>query len=316
MDKKLVFALVAIIAVIALVIYIVQRRPTTPTVQAAVSTQTVTLSSSNPNQTVYLTIQCGTSVSLSLSMQGGQPYGVYTVYTNYGTYTLNADANGNGTLNIQTPQLPSSVNYAVTISGPGIPGSGYVLNLIITTQPSTCSVSVPTPTPTTPPSGQQIWTFIWNQPVAGIVWWSSSPPPVNSGGNFELPPEWGAKLFSQMTEEWQVTVPNGAYVYVIVYYYIPTPGQEGPTNFSFQFYVNGNPVTVTSVGNQLSCGKVAQVQTSAGLTLNALTCCSFGNTSPGSTQIQLTGACTCTGFWCMNCPGDVTYWGFGFMTQT
>ena len=317
MDKKLALIIVALVAVVAVAVYFVQRK-IAPTIQAAVANQqTVTLSSSNPNQSVSITIQCGTPISLSLYMQGGQPYATYTVYTNYGTYTLTADANGNGSLNIQTPAITSNVNYAVTISGPGISGLGYTLNVYITTVPSACTGPVPTPTPTTPPPGQEVWTFIWSQPVIGIVYWSAYPPPVNSDGNFELPPQmWGAKLFSQATAEWSVTVPQGAYVYVIVYYVIPSPGQEGPTNFYFQMYVNGSPVTVTSVGGQLSCGYSTQVQLSNGLNLQALTCCSFGNTQVGSNQIQLTGACHCTGFWCMNCPGDVTYWGFGFMTQT
>jgi len=108
----------------------------TVSLQAALGqSQAVTLSNSNPSQSVSINIPYNDTIGITVSISGGQPYSSYDITINSSHFVsiggqryIDTNGQGSGSTNISISSLYSSVTITVTITGPGIPSS-YVLTL-------------------------------------------------------------------------------------------------------------------------------------------------------------------------------------------
>ncbi len=130
---------------------------------------------------------------------------------------------------------------------------------------------------------------------SGVIFISSSPIDLGSATTFTFPSGASYYYFSSQTT-WCVNVDLSKY-YVGVIVYNASP----PTDFSIQ--VDGQTLSVSSILGQGSCGADFILQMSDGLDISGITCCSFGNTAVDATTLELSKACSCSGFsTCNGCP--------------
>jgi len=124
MDKKYIYVIIIgiIIAVIvAAILLYLSRTKQQLAVQATLGqSQTVTLSNSNPNQSVTINIPYGDNVTFGINISNAAPNSSYTVALNGSSTTISTDSSGSGSTTLSTGSLTSSTTEQLTISGPGI----------------------------------------------------------------------------------------------------------------------------------------------------------------------------------------------------
>ena len=132
MDKKYIYVIIIgiIIAVIvAAILLYLSRTKQQLAVQATLGqSQTVTLSNSNPNQSVTINIPYGDNVTFGINISNAAPNSSYTVALNGSSTTISTDSSGSGSTTLSTGSLTSSTTVNLTISGPGI-SSAYTLTV-------------------------------------------------------------------------------------------------------------------------------------------------------------------------------------------
>jgi len=124
MDKKYIYVIIIgiIIAIIAAAILLyLSRTKQQIVVQAALGqSQTVTLSNSNPSQSVTINIPYGDDITFGINISNAAPNSSYTVALNGSSTTISTDSSGSGSTTLSTGSLTSSTTEKLTISGPGI----------------------------------------------------------------------------------------------------------------------------------------------------------------------------------------------------
>jgi len=135
MNKWIIVLLGLAAAVIAVMLYFLLTKKQLVVQAALGQSQTVTLSNSNPSQTITINVPYNDTIGITVSISGGQPYSSYDITINSSHFVsisgqryIDTNGQGSGSTNIFISSLYSSVTITVTITGPGIPSS-YVLTL-------------------------------------------------------------------------------------------------------------------------------------------------------------------------------------------
>ena len=135
MNKWIIVLLGLAAAVIAVMLYFFITKKQLVVQASLGQSQTVTLSNSNPSQSVTINIPYNDTIGITVSISGGQPYSSYDITINSSHFVsiggqryIDTNGQGSGSTNISISSLYSSVTITVTITGPGIPSS-YVLTL-------------------------------------------------------------------------------------------------------------------------------------------------------------------------------------------
>ncbi len=144
-------------------------------------------------------------------------------------------------------------------------------------------------------SSTSTFQVTFSSPQSGVIFISSSPIDLGSGGSFTFPSGATYYYFSNQ-QVWCINVDLSQYYVGVIVYNASTP-----VDFSIQ--VDGQTLSVSSIVGTLSCGYAYDLQMSDGLEIVTITCCSFDDTATGATTLEMSGACTCSGISsCSGCP--------------